>query len=194
METFWESFRVDPRVPANARLRASDADRGLVTTLLDEAYADGRLSAEEHDQRVTAALTAVTLGDLPPLVADLLPVSSGPSRTPAVRAGGALEPATVEEQAVAAYRRDLREAWTGFVVPSVICWVIWLTIGLSSGFHFAWPVFVMLSGIGVITTRINREEIIAKHRAKIERRELRRLSGGSSEPDALPGPDEQDRP
>lgn len=179
VESFWESFRIDPRVPDNAGLRASDADREVVRSLLSEAYADGRLTREEHDERVAAVLGSVTLGELPPLVADLLP-----STSLAPRPAGALSPAAIQEQAVAAYRKDLREAWGAFLMPTIICWVIWATVMFG---EFAWPVFVMLSGIGVITTVMNREEIIAKHRAKIERKERKRLEGDKGLP-GLPGP------
>ena len=34
METFWESFRLDPRQPGHASMRASDADREIVRVVL----------------------------------------------------------------------------------------------------------------------------------------------------------------
>lgn len=56
---------------APARLRASDADRDRVAQILGEALADGRLTAEEHSERLAALYRAKTLGELQPLVADL---------------------------------------------------------------------------------------------------------------------------
>ena len=44
MENFWESFRLDPRQAGNASMRASDADRELIRTVLADAYGDGRLT------------------------------------------------------------------------------------------------------------------------------------------------------
>src|SRR6187397_2068017 len=44
----WASFQHDPRDPAVAPLRASDADRNLVHGVLTEAFADGRLDREEY--------------------------------------------------------------------------------------------------------------------------------------------------
>ena len=38
---------------ANGNLRASDADRDQVATLLSTAYAEGRLTREEHGQDVS---------------------------------------------------------------------------------------------------------------------------------------------
>jgi Domain of unknown function (DUF1707) len=55
----------------NDRMRVSDADRERVTARLREHFAEGRLTREELDERVTAALNAKTVGDLRPLMADL---------------------------------------------------------------------------------------------------------------------------
>ena len=52
-------------------MRASDADRDRVVALLQQHHAAGRLTAEEFDQRVDAALAARTLGELDELLADL---------------------------------------------------------------------------------------------------------------------------
>jgi len=65
-----------PPRPAPRDLRASDADRERVVTVLNAALGDGRITPEEHDERVHAALTARTLGDLVGLTSDLV-MSSG---------------------------------------------------------------------------------------------------------------------
>ncbi|MFF7128523.1 MULTISPECIES: DUF1707 SHOCT-like domain-containing protein [unclassified Streptomyces] len=52
-------------------LRASHADRDRVVDVLTAAAGDGRLTAEEHDERVGAALSARTLGELAELTGDL---------------------------------------------------------------------------------------------------------------------------
>jgi hypothetical protein len=60
-------------------LRATDADREKVYTLLQAAYADGRLTWDEFDTRSTAALAAKTYGQLSPLTTDLArPVVAAP--------------------------------------------------------------------------------------------------------------------
>jgi hypothetical protein len=61
-------------------LRASDADRDRVLVLLAEAVSDGRLTMEEHAERVQRACTARTLGDLADLTADLVVASAQPVR------------------------------------------------------------------------------------------------------------------
>jgi len=53
------------------RMRVSDADRERVTARLREHFAEGRLSSEEVDERITAALSAKTFGDLRRVMADL---------------------------------------------------------------------------------------------------------------------------
>jgi len=61
-------------------LRASDTDRDRVLALLAEAVSDGRLTPEEHSDRVQRACTARTLGDLAELTADLALPSAQPVR------------------------------------------------------------------------------------------------------------------
>ncbi len=52
-------------------MRASDQERDSAAELLSEAYAVGRLSREELDERVAAAYSAKTYGELRDLTADL---------------------------------------------------------------------------------------------------------------------------
>ena len=53
------------------RIRVGDADRERVTARLREHFAEGRLTSEELDERITAALSAKTVGDLRRVMADL---------------------------------------------------------------------------------------------------------------------------
>jgi len=53
------------------RIRTSDADRDRATARLRDHYAEGRLTHAELDERMTAALTARTFGDLRKIMADL---------------------------------------------------------------------------------------------------------------------------
>jgi Domain of unknown function (DUF1707)/Cell wall-active antibiotics response 4TMS YvqF len=59
-------------------LRASDADRDRTLALLADAVSDGRLTADEHAERVQRACTARTLGELAELTADLAVASAQP--------------------------------------------------------------------------------------------------------------------
>ena len=53
------------------RIRASDTDRDRVTARLRDHFAEGRLTPGELDERISAALSARTFGDLRRVVADL---------------------------------------------------------------------------------------------------------------------------
>jgi len=65
-------------------LRASDDDRDKVVVLLRRHAEAGRLTIDELDERCSAALSAVTLGDLRALVRDLPddPSPAVPARKP----------------------------------------------------------------------------------------------------------------
>lgn len=52
-------------------MRASDAEREAVTARLRDHYAEGRLTHDELDERVSAALSAKTFGELRTLTTDL---------------------------------------------------------------------------------------------------------------------------
>ncbi|MEV7021302.1 DUF1707 and DUF4190 domain-containing protein [Kitasatospora sp. NPDC093558] len=63
-----------------AGMRAAHADRDRTIDVLKAAYAEGRLSLQEYEQRHEAASVAQTYGQLSALVADL---PSGPVAPPA---------------------------------------------------------------------------------------------------------------
>ncbi len=52
-------------------IRASDADRDVVVDVLREAYTEGRLTADEFDERMSAAYVSKTWGQLRELTVDL---------------------------------------------------------------------------------------------------------------------------
>src|SRR5690242_11397011 len=92
---------------ARSELRASHDDRDRVVELLRVSAGDGRLTAEELDERLEQAMTARTYGELARLVADL----------PA--AGCAVSPATAP-QAKEVARIDTRSGH----VKRVERWVV----------------------------------------------------------------------
>jgi hypothetical protein len=57
--------------PRDPDLRVSQAERDEVVTVLAGHFADGRLTVEEYEERVEAALAARTGRDLEPLLEDL---------------------------------------------------------------------------------------------------------------------------
>lgn len=56
---------------SNEQLRISDADRDRAAADLGDHFAEGRLTADEHAERLDAVWTARTSADLAPLFADL---------------------------------------------------------------------------------------------------------------------------
>jgi hypothetical protein len=66
---------VDVGPIAGGNLRASDTDRDQVATVLSTAYAEGRLTREEHDERLDKAMAARTFDELVPLTHDLVVVT-----------------------------------------------------------------------------------------------------------------------
>jgi hypothetical protein len=112
----------DPRM-----MRVSHADRDRVVEILRVAAGEGRLEAEELEERVEAALTARTFADFEDLVADLpatdppRPAGSGANRGPDLFAAGAAPGQVTEDGAVRWEVRGLslrREgAWS---VPEVL--------------------------------------------------------------------------
>jgi len=103
-----------PRDPA---LRASDAERESIVTQLREHGAEGRLDVEELEQRVAAAYSARTHGELGALLTDL------PRRPPAQRP----------------VHRD-RPQWGGFLPVMALLVAIWAI----SGAGYFWPAWVLV--------------------------------------------------
>jgi hypothetical protein len=65
--------------PSTPGLRASDADREAVVERLHRAATEGRLDADELEERIAAAYGAKLCTDLDPLIADVTPP---PTRSP----------------------------------------------------------------------------------------------------------------
>lgn len=63
------------------RMRASDADREKVASILRDAYVEGRLTAVEHGERLAEVYRASTYGELIPVMRDL-PVPPGTLTVP----------------------------------------------------------------------------------------------------------------
>lgn len=74
-----KSVEADP-----GRMRASDADRDRIADQLREALAEGRLTPDEHAERLDAVYQAKTYAELAPIVADL-PATGGTAPAATVR-------------------------------------------------------------------------------------------------------------
>lgn len=68
--------------PAAGGLRASDADRDRIAQILADALAEGRLTAEEHAERLDSLYAVKTVGELDVLVRDLPAPGAGHTSAP----------------------------------------------------------------------------------------------------------------
>ncbi|WAZ23876.1 DUF1707 domain-containing protein [Streptomyces cinnabarinus] len=96
---------------AAAELRASDADRDRIADILREALAEGRLTADEHSERVEGVLNAKTVGELEVFIQDLPAAHArraAPSYTP-VPGRPANLPADPDDTAVAIFSSAVRK-------------------------------------------------------------------------------------
>jgi hypothetical protein len=167
--SIWDRFSLDPRHPENARLRASDRDRDVVNDLLGTAYAEGRLTPEELDERSDSVTQSRTLGDLPAIIDDLV----APTAIVATR------PAALRAEAERRYRAQRQNAFFGFLGPSLICWVIWSATMFGG---FPWPVFVMLgTGMRLLQLVATRQDTVASIERDLEKKERKRIEAQAKE-------------
>ena len=173
-QLFWAAFTHDPRLPANAGLRASDRDRDVAHHQLGEAYADGRLDRAELDERTARVQAARTLGELPDLVADLVaPEATRPRACSGRPSCGPAPSGTSPRSAATPSSACSRPASSASSCGS-------LTSG-SGGFF--WPGFVILgTGINLVQTVVRREDIVEGHVRKLEKRQRRELEGRRDDP------------
>jgi Domain of unknown function (DUF1707) len=118
-------------------LRAADADRTAVATVLGQHMSAGRLTVDEYDERLTRAYAAKTYGELNELTADL-PTTRQHVRAPQP---SAQQPAQV---CGPGWGGDAHSSWRSWLTTSLIVTTIWLATSLASWElnHF-WPIWVI---------------------------------------------------
>jgi hypothetical protein len=134
----------------NDTIRASDSDREKVVAILRDAYAAGRLTLAEFDERTSAAFAGRTWGDLRKLASDLPgDLRFGPElpAAPAPAAGTRAAPAAPADQA-AGY------CWPGRplgarLIPALPIAFVWLAISLSARSAAAFVPIVILLLVGL---------------------------------------------
>lgn len=147
-------------------LRVGDTEREAAAARLADHFAAGRLTAEEHAARVSAALTARTRGDLAELMADL------PHQAPAV--AGTTEVRTQSARDDVARRAVLLWRVTG-LVPWAVMAVVFVVIWALTGAGYFWPVWPIAGwGIGVLGTGLLAHRLPEEF---LRRRELRGRAG-----------------
>ena len=109
-------------------MRASDDDRRRVQDLLNDAFAEGRLTQQEWDKRVGELATAATYADLDRLTADLPAVYPGPQYS-ATRYGAAQLSRTQPVPGLVARQ----PATNGMAIASLVCGIGQLLAGFPAG-------------------------------------------------------------
>ncbi|MEV6263290.1 DUF1707 domain-containing protein [Streptomyces sp. NPDC051784] len=99
---------VAPAGPAPAGIRASDADRDRIADILREAMAEGRLTADEHAERVDLVYRAKTVGELEPLIQDLPVPGGGTQQSAGLYASGPEATTGPAENLVAVFSSSTR--------------------------------------------------------------------------------------
>lgn len=81
---------------AAARILVSDADRARFADVVGDAFAEGRLTREEYDDRLTAAMAARTVADLVPVLEGLPPAAAAAALAPLVGGVVAVPPSATD--------------------------------------------------------------------------------------------------
>jgi hypothetical protein len=127
-------------MPYDPQLRASDADRDRVASMLREHHAAGRLTADEFQERLDATFAAKTLGDLDKLMADLPGIDLYHLPEATIRHGQ-------QSRSLESARQDRlspawRGAWASWASVSLLMFTLWLITSISSrhidGLWFLW--------------------------------------------------------
>ncbi|GIH77323.1 DUF1707 SHOCT-like domain-containing protein [Planobispora longispora] len=160
MDFSWPpAIRGNTPEPRPGDLRAGDSDRERVAAVLNDALADGRLTHDEHEERLEQLYRARTLGELTVLTADLLPPEAQPLQTDVrpvaaffgsdERSGRWVVPTRFTATAVCAnVTLDLREALlqSSHVTLQVTVMAGTLTLIVPEGVRIEMPASAVLGG------------------------------------------------
>lgn len=154
-------------MPGDPRLRASDADRDRVASLLREHHAAGRLTAEEFHERLDKAMIAKTLGDLDSLMTDLPSIDLYQLPDASLRRGPGIQGRLPADPAGLVARRSSGSpvpagtaAWGTWATVNALLFVVWLVSGVASGgaTWFPWFLFVAVPWAIALTRRTSRPD------------------------------------
>lgn len=108
-------------VAGDGRMRAADADRERVAGILGTAYTEGRLSKDEYDARLDAAMSALTFADLDQVLSDL-PGARATAVVPATAKGTVAPVAATNAMAVASFACGLSQFVFGPLgtIPAIV--------------------------------------------------------------------------
>ncbi|HEY2580058.1 MAG TPA: DUF1707 domain-containing protein [Streptosporangiaceae bacterium] len=121
-------------------MRASDSDRDRVASMLREHHAEGRLTADEFQERLDATFAAKTLGDLDKLMADLPGIDLYHLPEATIRHGQ--QPRLPDPAMHGRLSPAWRGAWGSWASCTLLLFTIWLITSIGSnhvnGLWFLW--------------------------------------------------------
>ena len=135
--------------PGPGGIRASDSDREATVLILNKALGDGRINATEHDQRMSAAYAAVTMGELTRLTSDLPATPPPPPGPPAV---SHQTPAQLQSNAGSGMRA-MWLSWLGVSGFMIAIWLVGIVTSDSDSWQGFWPLWVIVPWGAVMLMR-----------------------------------------
>jgi hypothetical protein len=120
-------------------LRAADADRTAVATVLGEHMAAGRLTVDEYEDRLARAYAARTYGELDELTVDL-PATAPAAPVPAPQPAA---PVPAGSGAHGGHDSD-PHAWRTWLSTAFVVLTIWAVTSLANWeLLYFWPIWVI---------------------------------------------------
>ncbi|WP_184583842.1 DUF1707 SHOCT-like domain-containing protein [Lipingzhangella halophila] len=109
-------------------MRASDADRDATAERLAVALSEGRLDVAEYERRLDEAMTAVVIGELRALIADL-PEPPPPAEHDEAELVGA----AAQQSSVTSPWKDWVDEWRWWLGGAIIMTGIWGVTSIMGG-------------------------------------------------------------
>jgi hypothetical protein len=137
-------------------MRVGDSERESVAAELREHYAQGRLTLEDFNQRLDAALAAKTRGDLDRLISDLPHVNPPGAPLPVSAAGPYYRGHRGHDHRNYRGRRGPRMAGLAFLISALAS--VLIVFDLMAGFRFPMPgkLGILLAVFAVIRMLLRR--------------------------------------
>lgn len=156
--------------------RIGDAERDRAAEYLREHMSVGRLSQDEFDERLTAALQAKTTADLEPLFADLPAPRPGQPEPPTRGTPWPLyqpPPASAEVTSAPAGAPAQQSGAASFWnIAAAVAWPAWILLCFAIGWQYWWLVFVPIIISSISGQRRQEQRRLDRRRRPPDRRQL----------------------
>ncbi len=126
-------------------LRVGDAERDATAELLREHYAQGRLTLDEFNERLTAALAATTERDLSQLTRDLPYTAPAPVPLPQSASGGGWQQSGHQHG-----RQARAPRFAPVLVMAALAWMLIFALPALRLFPFPGKLAIVLLVVGLL--------------------------------------------